>query len=99
MTEKALSLIHLELGSKLFNSPDPSFTDLVSIYLAPASVLYQARQHPEVMEDFKKEAASMAYEEAGEIVHFFTQASFKFMKKSNPKMFQKMLEAELVEEV
>lgn len=94
-----LSLIHLELGSSLFQAKDnTSFHELVAVYLADPKVLYQYKTNPSVLDALKEEAALMPFEEAAEIVNFFTKASFKFMKISQPKLYQKMLELGQIEE-
>lgn len=96
--KKMLSLAHLEMATKLFGGDSVSLTELVALYLAPANILYQSKKSPELMEDYIKEASAMDYETAGEIVAFFTQSVYRFLKISNKAMYRKMVEAGMVEE-
>ena len=80
MTKKTLSLIHLTramaLGDRL-SDPEAQL-EMAAVYLAPASVLVEARKNAEALDPFVTQAAELNGEEAAELLSDFLQQFGKY---------------------
>lgn len=79
MEIKKLSLIHLEIGMKLFEGSN--FSKIVAVYLASPAVLRAYKNNGDVaLTSLLEQAEELDADEAATIVNFFAQAAKSFLK-------------------
>ena len=80
MTKKTLSLIHLTRAMALadrLGDPEAQL-EMAAVYLAPASVLVEARKNADALDPFITQAAELNGEEAAELLSDFLQQFGKY---------------------
>lgn len=83
------SIIKLELGIKLtslFQTGQLPFVETLALILAPDDVALASQRDPSVMDPYKVQAARIDYEEAVEMLGFFTQHVSQFSVKLQERL-------------